>query len=239
MEVAIIRDKSGASRGFGFVTFKEMTSMDRALEKGDEQMINGTLVEVKKSTHGETASCSSKKVFVGGVGPRVSKDDLRKYFSTFGPVDDAQVMYDYVSGRSRGFGFVTFENEESARDCMATKVHMMGGQLVDVKAAMPRPIDRQSNTRRRYNQYEFSPPRGGNLYPYGYLNDFVQYPMGTPYHPGMTYLGTPAYGGGIYDGHMGYPAYAFQQFVVSGPADDTSPRLAQRNGASDRSNPIE
>ena len=37
-------------------------------------------------------------------------DKLREYFEAFGPVDDAVVMKDPVTRRSRGFGFITFKN---------------------------------------------------------------------------------------------------------------------------------
>ncbi len=143
VETAIIRDKSGASRGFGFVTFRDEAALDAALAAGDEHMINGFPVEVKRSTHGESTSSTSKKVFVGGVGG-VGKDALREYFSEFGTVSDAQVMYDYTSGKSRGFGFVTFDDEDAAKACLEKKVHVLAGQAVDVKAAQPRASGRHS-----------------------------------------------------------------------------------------------
>jgi len=143
VEAAIIRDKSGASRGFGFVTFQDEAALDAALAAGDEHMINELPVEVKRSTHGESTSSTSKKVFVGGVGG-VGKDTLREYFSEFGTVSDAQIMYDYTSGKSRGFGFVTFDDEDAAKACLEKKVHVLAGQTVDVKAAQARVSGRHS-----------------------------------------------------------------------------------------------
>jgi hypothetical protein len=226
IEVAIIRDKTGSSRGFGFVTFKDEASMDGALRDGDEHVINGVPVEVKRSTHGESAVSSSKKVFVGGVGPRVSKETLREYFSTFGAVSDAQVMYDYVSGRSRGFGFVTFEDEAAAKACLETKVHVMAGQMVDVKAAMPRPGERQGSVRGGWRfaagQQNYG-PRGvgaGNFFQYPYMTGFTQYPLAGPYHPAMGYgaMGGPA----GYGSQMAYAAYGSPQFMMAPGASMSS-----------------
>ena len=140
LEAAIITDRWGLTKGFGFVTFKDEPSMAAALAQ-EEHAINGVLVEVKRSTHGEPESSTSKKAFVGGIGPSVTEEKLQEYFSAFGNVSDVQVMYDYVSGRSRGFGFVTFEDDKSLQRCMEKGAHVLMGQAVDVKAALPRPGD--------------------------------------------------------------------------------------------------
>ena len=70
LEAAIITDRWGVTRGFGFVTFKDEASMAAALAQGEEHSINGVSVEVKRSTHGEPESSTSRKVFVGGLGLR-------------------------------------------------------------------------------------------------------------------------------------------------------------------------
>jgi RNA-binding protein Musashi len=53
----------------------------------------------------------SKKIFVGGLAPSVGDQDFRQYFEEFGKITDAVVMIDRDTQRSRGFGFVTFEEE--------------------------------------------------------------------------------------------------------------------------------
>ncbi len=50
----------------------------------------------------------SKKLFVGGLSWDTSDDSLRESFSRYGEVTDAKVITDRETGRSRGFGFVTF-----------------------------------------------------------------------------------------------------------------------------------
>lgn len=55
-----------------------------------------------------------KKLFVGGIAWGVDDEKLREYFEQIGPVTEARVIYDRETGRSRGFGFVTFENDEDA-----------------------------------------------------------------------------------------------------------------------------
>jgi len=59
------------------------------------------------------------KLFVGGLSWDTNDDSLRSAFSEHGEVSDAQVVVDRNTGRSRGFGFVTFANDDDghkARD---------------------------------------------------------------------------------------------------------------------------
>ena len=57
----------------------------------------------------------TKKIFVGGLAPSVTEADFRLYFDKYGVIRDAVVMFDRQTQRSRGFGFITFENEVGAR----------------------------------------------------------------------------------------------------------------------------
>ena len=59
------------------------------------------------------------KLFVGGLSWNTSDDGLREAFSRLGEVTDAKVITDRETGRSRGFGFVTFANGEAAKEAIA------------------------------------------------------------------------------------------------------------------------
>ena len=56
----------------------------------------------------------SKKLFVGGLSWGTSDDGLRVAFESFGEIVEAKVVLDRDTGRSRGFGFVTFEDDAAA-----------------------------------------------------------------------------------------------------------------------------
>ncbi|XP_060213506.1 glycine-rich RNA-binding protein 2, mitochondrial-like [Lycium barbarum] len=70
--------------------------------------------------------CMSSKLFVGGLSWGTDDQSLRDAFASFGDVVDARVIVDRDSGRSRGFGFVNFQDEESAKEAMTA---MDGQQL--------------------------------------------------------------------------------------------------------------
>ncbi|KAH7175001.1 uncharacterized protein B0J16DRAFT_388830 [Fusarium flagelliforme] len=56
----------------------------------------------------------STKVFIGGLAWSTTTESLRRKFEEFGKVEDAIVMTDHETGRSRGFGFVTFSSSDDA-----------------------------------------------------------------------------------------------------------------------------
>ncbi|KAM0350526.1 hypothetical protein ACHAPU_003007 [Fusarium lateritium] len=56
----------------------------------------------------------SAKLFVGGLAWATTDDTLREAFSQFGEVTEARVIFDRETQRSRGFGFVTFADEQAA-----------------------------------------------------------------------------------------------------------------------------
>lgn len=68
----------------------------------------------------------SKKLFVGNLAWEVGSEDLKEAFSKYGEVSDAFVATDKFSGRSRGFGFVTIEDEAGAD---TAKEEMQGFEL--------------------------------------------------------------------------------------------------------------
>ncbi|KAK4516649.1 uncharacterized protein ATC70_011626 [Mucor velutinosus] len=57
----------------------------------------------------------SSKLFIGGLSWNTTDETLRYKFEEFGQVTDAVVIRDRDTGRSRGFGFVTYTNPENAQ----------------------------------------------------------------------------------------------------------------------------
>lgn len=61
----------------------------------------------------------SNKLFVGNLSWGIDTAKLEEIFAPFGTVTDAIVLTDRETGRSRGFGFVTFESAEEAEKAIA------------------------------------------------------------------------------------------------------------------------
>eukprot|EP00211_Chloroparvula_japonica_P007536 CAMPEP_0119155974 /NCGR_PEP_ID=MMETSP1310-20130426/52012_1 /TAXON_ID=464262 /ORGANISM="Genus nov. species nov., Strain RCC2339" /LENGTH=333 /DNA_ID=CAMNT_0007148581 /DNA_START=60 /DNA_END=1062 /DNA_ORIENTATION=+ len=76
------------------------------------------------------------KIFVGGIPWKLDDRDVEDMFSPFGDILDSKVMVDRASGRSRGFAFVTFKNDESV-DKAIREMHQtrLEGREISVKRA--------------------------------------------------------------------------------------------------------
>jgi len=59
-----------------------------------------------------------KKIFVGGLSWGTKEQDLHQGFSRFGDITEARVITDRDTGRSRGFGFITFEQEDAVQQAI-------------------------------------------------------------------------------------------------------------------------
>jgi heterogeneous nuclear ribonucleoprotein A1/A3 len=137
IEAVVMKDRhTGRPRGFGFVTFVEPGLADRIQE--EKHVIDGRQIDAKKSVPQESKA-KARKIFVGGLSPETSEEALKDHFSKFGEVAEVQVMQDHMSGRSRGFGFVTFIEDGSAMAAYeAGTMHEVGGKQVEVKPATPK-----------------------------------------------------------------------------------------------------
>ncbi|KAJ6816443.1 heterogeneous nuclear ribonucleoprotein 1 [Iris pallida] len=77
------------------------------------------------------------KLVVLGIPWDVETDGLRQYMSKFGELDDCIVLKEKSTGRSRGFGYVTFSSADDAKDALESE-HSLGGRTLEVKVATPK-----------------------------------------------------------------------------------------------------
>ncbi len=90
----------------------------------------------------------NKKLFVGNLPWSVNNDSLRDLFSQVGEVVEAMVITDRMSGRSKGFGFVTFATEEAAQAAIQQMNEKeIEGRKIIVNVARPKE-DRPRNNYR-------------------------------------------------------------------------------------------
>lgn len=229
-EVIVMKDRvTGKPRGFGFVTFEDEGVADRVVN--EVHVLNGRQIDAKRSVP-QDQKPKSKKIFVGGLAPDTTEEQFREHFEQFGKIGESQIMQDHNSGRSRGFGFITFEEEGAVERVFASgTMHELAGKRVEVKTATPKGAGSTLGRGRGITAVRgLMPGRGG---PAGYgvattygaqlpgqLGSTSQYAI-----PGYSAYGSagvigsyPAYGGpyGAYSGMMlgqlggayGYGPYA-------------------------------
>lgn len=147
----LLTDKqTGKSKGFAFVILEDPDNSLKEKILSRKHEINGKIVDVKKAVEGkkrEEMLDATKKVFVGGLEPSVNNDDLKKFFSQFGAVREACVLFDNNRGASRCFGFVTFESKETVELLVQHNNYKIKGKLVDVKQALPKSLQKVQTIR--------------------------------------------------------------------------------------------
>ncbi len=75
------------------------------------------------------------KLFVGGLPWSTDSEALREAFEAHGEVVEAKVITDRDTGRSRGFGFVTFANDDDAEKARSMDGSDLGGRTIRVDFA--------------------------------------------------------------------------------------------------------
>ena len=94
----------------------------------------------------------NKKLFIGGLSWGIDSELLRDAFSRFGEIEDARVITDRETGRSRGFGFVTFEDPAAASDAISEMDGQeLEGRSIKVTEAQEKP--RRDNDRGGNNRW--------------------------------------------------------------------------------------
>lgn len=129
------------SRGFGFITFADPDTVEKVL-KVPIHTLDGKKIDPKHATpkNRPKQSNRTKKIFVGGVSQDTSSDEVKAYFSQFGKVEETVMLMDQQTKRHRGFGFVTFENEDVVDRICEIHFHTIKNKKVECKKAQPKEV---------------------------------------------------------------------------------------------------
>ena len=269
-------------RGFAFVQFATKEAVEACLQAGNEQNVDGKMVEVKISepltaprsqrsrnvggygsaqnyisrnnnypsaqgginpASGDSTNQASaddrdapglnvgRKVFVGGLAQDVREAELRSYMEHHGKIEDVVVMIDRNTGRSRGFGFVTFSTREEAETASKNRRQTLGGKSCEVKLYEPgaRGNFHQSRTTEgggpRHGGYQHSqtnewnrhrPFSGGDRRVGGHRDNYTSYGQGGHQH------------GGGYGGQNQYYSQYYPQGGAGGYDYSQQPQQAQQ-----------
>ncbi|CAO2588908.1 Polyadenylate-binding protein 4 [Lemmus lemmus] len=153
----VVCDENG-SKGYAFVHFETQEAADKAIEKMNGMLLNDRKVFVGrfKSRKEREAELGAKakeftNVYIKNFGEEVDDDNLKELFSQFGKTLSVKVMRD-PSGKSKGFGFVSYEKHEEATKAVTE----MNGRIVGSKplyvALAQRKEERKAHLTNQYMQ---------------------------------------------------------------------------------------
>ncbi|XP_012691526.1 polyadenylate-binding protein 1b [Clupea harengus] len=168
----VVCDENG-SKGYGFVHFETQEAAERAIEKMNGMLLNDRKVFVgrfksRKEREAELGARAKEftNVYIKNFGEDMNDEKLREVFKAYGTSMSIRVMTD-DSGKSRGFGFVSFERHEDAQravDEMNGKE--LNGKLIYVGRAQKK-VERQTELKRKFEQMKqdrMTRYQGVNLY---------------------------------------------------------------------------
>jgi nucleolysin TIA-1/TIAR len=130
----VIKDKSsGKSLGYGFVDYYDHEAAKAALESLNGRKILDSEIKVNWAhiANGNREEAAGYfTLFVGDLSGDVNDKTLQTAFAPFGDVKDARVMIDPNTGRSRGFGFISYRTKQEAE----TALGQMNGEWLGSRA---------------------------------------------------------------------------------------------------------
>ena len=160
-------DESGKNKGFGFVSFEDSESAEKAVEElNGVEMFGKTLYVGRAQKKAERQQELKKKfeqlklerlnryqgvnLYVKNLDDTIDDERLRKEFAPYGTITSAKVMNE--EGRSKGFGFVCFSSPEEATKAVTE----MNGRIIVAKplyvALAQRKEDRKAHLASQYIQ---------------------------------------------------------------------------------------
>ncbi|KAI9323439.1 hypothetical protein BX666DRAFT_1886874 [Dichotomocladium elegans] len=169
----IALDESGNSKGYGFVHYETEEAADSAIKHVNGMLLNDKKVYVgrhiprkERQAKIEELKARFTNVYVKNLDAEVDDKALEELFSKYGKITSAVVQVDEEK-KSKGFGFVNFQNPEDARKAVA-ELHEkeFKGKTLFVSRAQKK-AEREEELRRQYEQAKLeklAKYQGVNLY---------------------------------------------------------------------------
>jgi len=163
----VMADDAGKTKGFGFVSFEDSESAEKAVDELNGTEISGKTLYVGRAQKKAERQAELKKKFeqlklerlnryqgvnlyVKNLDDTIDDERLRKEFAPYGTITSAKVMCE--EGRSKGFGFVCFSSPEEATKAVTE----MNGRIIVAKplyvALAQRKEDRKAHLASQYIQ---------------------------------------------------------------------------------------
>lgn len=118
--IKIFPDKNRRGLNYAFVEYDDNAAAELAFSTLDHRVLNQSEITINWAyqTQQTTRDPEFFNIFVGDLSSEVNDEFLSKAFSVYGNMVEARVMWDMTTGRSRGYGFVSFSDRASAEQAL-------------------------------------------------------------------------------------------------------------------------
>uniref|UniRef100_A0A2K6GI42 RRM domain-containing protein n=1 Tax=Propithecus coquereli TaxID=379532 RepID=A0A2K6GI42_PROCO len=128
-DVRMISDRnSRRSKGIAYVEFVDVSSVPLAIGFTGQRVLGvPIIVEASQAEKNRAAAMANNlqkgsagpmRLYVGSLHFNITEDMLRGIFELFGRIESIQLMMDSETGRSKGYGFITFSDSECAKKAL-------------------------------------------------------------------------------------------------------------------------
>jgi RNA recognition motif-containing protein len=137
---------TGMMRGFAFIRMPNEEESNKAIESSNGEMLGGRDIEVSVSLpRGQAPPRRNRnrqppnqtKIYVGNLPFETDADELTELFQDFGTVNDCYMPEDRMTGRGRGFGFISMPTEDAEGAIEELDGFEFGGRMLRVNEAIP------------------------------------------------------------------------------------------------------
>ncbi|KAM7541690.1 hypothetical protein Aperf_G00000001498 [Anoplocephala perfoliata] len=135
--IVMMDNKTGRSRGFGYVKFKEPSAVDQVLSKKVHVIDNKEVDPKRCNINMRGKNKRSLKIFVGGIAFEHDEEIIRSFFQCYGNVTDVNLLSNPGRPRHRGFAFVGFDDEEVVKRLIKMHYVNLHGKQVEIKPMEP------------------------------------------------------------------------------------------------------
>lgn len=126
----ILDNKSHRSKGIAYVEFEEVDTVPLAMGLSGQRLLGIPIIvqpsHAERNRIASAAAAAMKassdtgpmRLYVGSLHYNINEEMLRGIFEPFGKIDDFKLMKDHQTGRSAGYGFITYHNADDAKKAM-------------------------------------------------------------------------------------------------------------------------
>lgn len=137
-------------KGFAFVEYEMPEAAQLALEQMNGVMIGGRNIKVGRPSNMPQAqpiieqimeeAKSYNRIYIASVHNDLTEDDIKSVFEAFGKIKMCKLSLGNIPGKHKGYGFIEYENNQSAQDAIASmNLFDLGGQYLRVGRAITPP----------------------------------------------------------------------------------------------------